>query len=243
MASMLEAELSEPYQAWKKKPGPEANGMILKALDPVIEGAIRTHVGEPNPLLKSRARLLTLEGLKGYDPSRGRLTSHLYNHLQGLKRVNRQQTTVLRVPERVSLDRYNLERHTEELRNDLGREPTDDEVADRTGFSTRRIAHVRSYQPAVAEGTIDEATQGGGVQGGVTSGRPVAHPPHVDVVYDELDTYHRLVMEHALGLNGRKPLPNHEIARRLGRSPGAVSQAKLRIQQKLDEAEGLMEGF
>ena len=143
---------AEPYNAWKATPGPDANAAILKTLDPVIQGAIKTHIGEPNPLLVSRARMMTLEGLRGYDPARGRLQTHLYNHLQGLKRVNRQQTTVLKVPERVALDKYHLDQYTREMSDELGREPTDRELMDRTGFSARRISHIRKYRPAVAEG-------------------------------------------------------------------------------------------
>ena len=63
-SDMLEDSLREPYTAWKAAPGPDTNGPMLKALAPTIEGAIRTHVGEPNPLLTSRARLMTLEGLQ-----------------------------------------------------------------------------------------------------------------------------------------------------------------------------------
>lgn len=239
---MLEDAFREPYTAWKTAPGPLTNAPMLKALQPTIEGAIRTHVGEPNPLLTSRARLMALEGLGSYDPKRGRLQTHLYNHLQGLKRVNRQQTTILRVPERISLDRYHLENATQELAHTLGRDPTDDELADHTGFSPRRIAKVRSYNPAVAEGTIDEATQGNGPVGGVQDVAS-ARPLHLDIVYDELDAYHKAIMEYSLGLNGRRALSNQEIARKMKRSPGAISQAKARIQKMLDDAEELAQAM
>ena len=238
-SDMLEDDFREPYAAWKAAPGPATNGPMLKALHPIIEGAIRTHVGEPNPLLVSRARLMALEGLKAYDPRRGRLQTHLYNHLQGLKRVNRRQTTILKVPERIALDRYNLENATNELAHRLGRDPTDDELADHMGFSVKRIAKVRSYSPAVAEGTIDEATMGGGPIGGISGPIPQQRPVHMDIVYDELDAYHKAIMEHAFGLNGRKALSNREIAKKMRRSPGAISQAKGRIQKMLDEAEEL----
>jgi len=239
MDDFLEPDFAEPYKAWKATPGPDTNAGMLKALTPTIEGAIRTHVGEPNPLLTSRARLMALEGLQGYDPTRGRLQTHMYNHLLGLKRANRQQTTILKVPERISLDRYHLENATNELSNELGREPTDMEIADRVGFSPRRIARVRSYSPAVAEGTIDESTEGGGVIGGVEDPLRRQQTAVYDVVYDELDTYHRQIMELALGLNGRRPLSNQQIAQKMNRSPGAISQAKLRIQKMLDEVNEL----
>jgi hypothetical protein len=230
---MLEPDYEEPYAAWKKDPTPDANAAILKTLDPVIEGAMRVHVGQPNPLLKSRASLMTLDALKTYDPARGRLQTHLYNQLLGLKRVNRKQTSILAVPERIALERQQLEEAASSLRAELGREPVDAELADRTGFSMARMGRVRSYRPAVSEGAI-EASAPAGFSGGV---RPAAPPPSIwpEIVYDELDAYHRKVMEYGLGLHGRRPISNAEIAVRLGRSPGAISQAKLRIQKLLDQ--------
>jgi len=238
-SDLLEDDFREPYTAWKSAPGPLTNAAMLKALHPTIEGAIRTHVGEPNPLLVSRARVMTLQGLQGYDPKRGRLKSHMYNHLLGLKRANRQQTTILKVPERVQLDQYHLGQAADELRAVLGREPTDEQLADHTGFNPARIAKVRSYRSGLSEGGIEDAT-GGQVFGGVTTPGGGPDPSYWrDIVYDGLDDHHKKVMELAFGLNGRKPLQNQEIAAKLHRSPGAISQAKGRIQKMLDEENDL----
>lgn len=232
MNDYLEDDLREPYTAWKATPGPDSNATMLTALKPTIEGAIRTHVGAPNPLLTSRARMMTLQGLRSYDPKRGRLQSHLYNHLTGLRRVNRQQTQILGAPERVAIERSSVNAASEELSNILGREPSDGELANHTGFSVKRLNRVRSYQPGVSEGRLEA----GGLQafGGVQTPGDAKHSAWLDVVYDELDPYHQKIMEYAYGTNGR-PLPNQEIARRMNRSPGAISQAKARIQAMLDE--------
>jgi hypothetical protein len=56
-----------------------------------------------------------------------------------------------------------------------------------------------------------------------------------DVVYDELDDYHKKIMEHAFGVNGRRPLQNQEIARKMNRSPGPSPRRRRRIQKLLDE--------
>lgn len=237
--SMLEADFLEPYNSWKTKPSPDANAKMLDTLHPVIEGAIRTHTGSTNPLIYSQARRLTLEGLRSYDPSRGRLQTHLYNHLQGLKRINRQQTTIIQVPERIAMERNALEQAEQELRNTLGREPTDDEISDQTGLSAKRLARVRSYNPGMAEGSLEDGTVFGG---SATMGARSRGDIWQDVVYDELDPYHKKVMELTLGLNGRRPVSNNEIARILRRSPGAISQAKLRIQEMLNQDE-LLEGI
>lgn len=235
---LIEDEFASPYEAWKSAPGPDANAAMLKTLDPVIQGAIKTHVGEPNPLLNSRARAMALEGLRAYDPTRGRLQTHLYNHLQALKRVNRQQTTIIKVPERVSLDRHHLGRYEKELADELGREPTDAELMDRTGFSRRRISRIRAYNPAIAEGMMEDET-GQSFAGAVRDPVSEARSMWQQIVYDDLDPYHQKVMEYAFGMGGRRQIPNHDIARRLGKSPGAISQAKLRIQKMLDEEQDL----
>lgn len=232
--SMLEDDLSGPYDAWKKAPGHGTNAAMLTALAPTIEGAIRTHVGAPNPLLTSQARIMAISGLQGYDPNRGRLKTHVYNQLLGLKRVNQQQTTILKVPERVALDKFHLSAAEDELRAQLGREATDDELADHTGFHSKRITKVRSYRPGFSEGALESG--GSEVFGGVRQGGAAPDlSSWASVIYDELDPYHQKVMELSLGLNGRRPVPNHVIAQKLRRSPGAISQAKLRIQKMLDE--------
>lgn len=232
----LEDEYKEPYAAWKEKPGPESNAAMLKTLQPAIDRGIRAHVGEPNPLLVSRARKLALNGLHSYDPSRSRLQTHLFNQLQGLKRINRQQGQVIRAPERVSIDAYHLRNYEQELTDQLGREPTDAELANHSGFSKRRIAHVRGLQAGVPEGSLDVAAPG--IMPGM-SVDPKARQSWVEMVYDDLAPVDQKIMEHAIGLHGRPVISNTEIAAKLRRTPGAISQRKKRIQALLDQEESL----
>jgi DNA-directed RNA polymerase specialized sigma subunit len=238
----LEDELKEPYQAWKASGGtPEANAAILGQLEPTIHKAVTTHVGQSNPLIFSRARRMALDAVRTYDPKRARLQTHLFNQLQGLKRASRQQTTILKVPERVALDRYHLGNYTQELIDKLGREPSDEELADHSGFSLKRIARVRSYHPAVAEGTLEAASPTHEVLGGVTGPRHERLSMAQQIVYGDLSPTDKLIMEHALGLHGRRPLQNQEIAAKLGRSPGLISQRKKVIQGMIDQVHGLGE--
>ncbi len=235
--SMIEPDYQKPYETWKSTATPAGNAAMLRTLEPTIQGAIRTHIGDPNPLLVSRARRLALEGLQSYDPTRGRLQTHLYNHLQGLKRINRQQTQILKVPERIQLDHFHLGKAEEELTNEYGREPTDGEISDRTGFSMKRLAALRRYSPAVAEGAMSDPETGAAFEGAAHDPRAERNRVALQLVYDELDPHHQKVMELALGLNGRRAIPNDMIAQKMNRSPGAISQAKKRIQDMLDEME------
>lgn len=236
----LEDDFREPYETWKAaNNAPEANAAFLKHLNPVIDGAINAHVGRSNPLLVSRARRMTLDAVRNYDPKRSRLKTHLFNQLQGLKRVNRQQTTILRVPERVALDRHHLAGSTQELTDKLGREPSDAELADHTGFSARRLSRVRSYSPAVAEGTLEAFSPTQEVLGNSTNPAQARAGMWQQIVYGDLSPTDQAVMEHALGLNGRPRLSNQEIAQKLKKSPGLISQRKKMIQGLLDKEESL----
>lgn len=232
-SNLLEPEFAEPYAAWKASPSPETTRAMLDTIQPTVDRAIKLHVGSSSPLLVSRARGMALEGLRRYDPSRSRLQTHLVNHLQGLKRVNRQQTTILKMPERVALDRYHLANATQELADHLGRDPSDAELADRTGFSMGRIRQVRRAHPGVAEGTLEAAGGGQEVFGGVAP-RPSSRSAWYQLVYDELHPHdQRIVDMHLAGQS------NQAIAAKLGVTPGAISQRKAKIQSLLDQEDEL----
>lgn len=237
----IEPEFDAPYQAWKANPGPETNAEMLKVLTPTIAGAIKTHVGDTNPLIESRARKLVLDTLPGYAPEKGRLSTYVYGQLQGLKRINRQQSSVLKTPERVAQDSYFLAQAEQDLQHELGRAPTDSELADKTGLSPKRMKSVRRYSAPIAEGQmIDPETGMSGYIGSVQNPwEQQRHSAWTQMVYDDLDPYHQKIMEHTLGMNGRRVISNQQLAEKLKRSPGAISQAKARIQALLDQGEEL----
>jgi len=229
--TMLEPEFAEPYGAWKKTPSPATNAAMLTLLRPHIDKAVSMHLGQgsANPLLTSRARRMALDALPRYDPSRAKLSTFVTNELQGLKRVRRQQSQVVKAPERILLDRAALQEREQELRDSLGREPSDMELADWSGFSLARIAKVRQFQPAVATGTLENAGVSPGMQETPLS------DTWVQLVYGDLSATDQRILEHTLGLHGRRRLSNQEIAAKLRLSPGAISQRKKKIQELLDK--------
>lgn len=231
----LEPEFKEPYEAWKSNPGPETNSAMLKALNPVIQKGVYANVGPgSHPLMTSRARQITLDSLGRYDRSRSQLQTHLMNQYRGLRRADRQSTEVLRAPERLLLDRNKLQEYEQELEDELGRPPTDNEIANRTGFSAKRMAKIRNWKPGAAEGQFERADANLLSSMGVGPSAE-ARNLWVEMVYDDMPPIDQAIMEHTLGLNGKRVLSNAELARKLGRTPGAISQRKQRIQQALNE--------
>lgn len=233
----LESKYQTPFDAWKKNPTPDNTNSLLHAVAPDIDRGISAHVGQSNPLLKSRAKRMALQAIRSYDPTKARLGTHIVNQLQGLKRVSRQQTQILPIPERVSMDQGFVERARLELSEELGRDPTQVELADRTGLSVKRINYVNKFRYPVAEGSIlGEATddEGGGFMPAVDQGPTSTWH---EFVYSDLDDTNQKIMEWTLGMHGQPVLSNQAIARKLRITPGAVSQRKAKIQQILNQEE------
>jgi hypothetical protein len=239
----LEPKFAPAFHAWAADPGPARSDAFLKAVDPVLKEGLNVYGGRgDDPLMRGHARRIALDAARKYDPARASLKTHLMAHLQGLRRYAARQDQVIQVPEAVALDRHHLTEAETELRDRLGRDPSDAELADRTGLSLRRIAHTRGYRPGVAEGrlaNVSAADEEGGAGGGFEPA--VAGPDRsllrARFLYHDLDPHDQVILEYGLGLNGAPRLPAAQIARRLRLTPGAVSQRAARIQQQLDELE------
>ena len=237
--NLIEPEFSDLYNAWKTNPGPATNSAILKAAQPIIESAIKSYgAGSQSPLLVSRAKRMVLEALPTYDPTKGPLRIHLTNQLRGLQRALVQQNQIISVPEQVRLDQHHLFKAENELRDSLGRDPTDEELADYTGLSMKRLAYIRKAQEGMPEGSMEKVTD----DGDDTYDPAVADSDDDSwklFVYSSLSPQDRLIMEYSLGMNNKKKLSAVEIARKLGVTPAAISQRKSRIQKMLNERQSL----
>ena len=236
--SSLESKYQAPYDAWKLDPSPANSTMLLKTIEPEIQRGITAHVGKPNPLIRSRARRMALKAVETYDPTKAKLGTHVVNQLQGLKRISRKQTQILKVPERVAMDQHRVEQARLELVDRLGRDPSTREIADYTGLSSRRLDHLRKFKHPISEGAImgPQGEEGNMGQLPAVMGNSNAW---AEVVYSDLDGTNQKIMEWTLGLHGEPQLSNQAIARKLRISPGAVSQRKSAIQRLLNREEEL----
>lgn len=239
--SQLEQEYSQPFGQWKAAPGPKTAGGLLKAVDPVLKSGVNAYSqGSPSPSLKSRAKKIALNAFNTYDPNQGKLKTHLMSHLQGLRRYAQQQQSVFNVPEQVRLDAFHLSEAENRLRDNLGRDPSDLELADETGLSRKRLAYVRQVPMAMHEGRFAEMGEAGqGYSPGVANTSPAADNAWADFVYHDLSEIDQNIMEYTLGMNGNPQLPTGEIAQKLGISASAVSQRASKIQQLLNQRDDM----
>jgi len=240
--TLLEPEFDEPYQAWKSKPTPETASAFLTAVRPVLDTAVRTYAGEKaGPTAMSKAKQLALDAATKYDPSQAKLRTHLMIRLQPLRRAGLTASQPIVLPERVALDMGRLRTAESEFTERYGRDPSTSELADATGISTRRLAKLRGFKPAAAEGAMSRGV------GNELYSPAVKSDDNDDVwatfVHGDLSPTDQLIMEHTLGLFGRAKLSKQALAARLGLSAGAVSQRAARIQARLDSKDELAAGL
>jgi len=227
------------YTTWRSNQTPETNTKILMSVQPVIDSAVASYAGPAaTSALKSKAKMMALKALGTYDPQKGNVRTHLLSQLQSLRRLSAKEQNIISLPEQVGLDFQNLTRAENEFIDQHGREPTDDELADYTNLSARRIKKIRQFNQPLAEGTVsrivDEDSGGGDVASQIP-GRVDATEAWMNFVYEDLGPTDKLIMDMTLGRSGRRKTSTKDIAARLRLTPGAVSQRAAKIQTMLDK--------
>tara|TARA_Y100001973_G_C5208638_1_gene343603 strand:- start:6440 stop:7264 length:825 start_codon:yes stop_codon:yes gene_type:complete len=243
----LENEYHDPYMAWKNNPSPENTGNLVKAVKPVIDKGLKSYGGGSDGasrIMRGKAKQIAMDSLESYDPKRAKLQTHLMEHLKGLQRYGGKRRNVLAVPERVLLDRKHLDETTRDMEDWLGREPSDKELADKTGLSIKRIKYVRSLRQPTAEGTIADWQSQNAAEGQTMPAvQQQENDAWVNFVYHDLTSVKNsplpVVMEYTLGLHGKPKLTTAQLAQKLGVSPGRVAQYRSQIQAKLDQQDEL----
>jgi DNA-directed RNA polymerase specialized sigma subunit len=183
--------------------------------------------------------VLALGAFKSYDPNKGtKLRTHLMTQLQPLIRHARNYENIARVPERVSADLYMVNQAKRDFVDRHKRDPSDHELADHTGLSSRRIAHVKSFARGdIAESGLKEMDEG--ESSIMYPGVAKADPAQIwlEYVHHDATPVDRQILEWKTGYNGQKVMTTTEIAKRLGLTPGAVSQRSAKIAERLAEGQ------
>jgi len=231
-------DFDSTFTEWQKTPNPENNTKLLKTVQPIIDTAVQSYAGaNASPTIRSRARLMALKAMNTFDPQRGNIKTHLLSQLQSLRRLTAQSQNIISIPEQVGLDYQRLTDAENTLRDEIGRDPTDEELADYTNLSQLRIRKIKAFNQPVATGATDQTGAEGELGGDPASmvpGRQNTLKAWENFVYEDLTPTDKIIMDHLLGRNSRRRLTTQEIAAKLRITPGAVSQRAAKIQAMLD---------
>lgn len=223
------------FKIWKESKDPKIASKMLAVIWPVITAAVRTYVPIPSPTIYSKTKSLVLQYLDKYDPERGNVMNFLMFYLRNLSRFAAKEQQIISIPERMAVEVSRMNKVIEELTADLGREPTDAEIADKLGVSLKRLELLRKAQPGIASGMyLQQGEEEEKIREPATRPLQTSNETWIRFIYDDLDPLDKKIMEYSLGLFGRPILGKKEIARKLGIAPSTVVQRASRIQSLLD---------
>jgi DNA-directed RNA polymerase specialized sigma subunit len=223
------------YDTWVKEQTPQNLKAVIADLTPDIDGAVEHFLGpQASPVLRQRAKLLAAKAVRTYDPKMGAaLRTHVTSNLRALQRMAPAVTDPLAPPERFRRNQLEISKASELLKEQLHRDPTDEEIADLTKLPERRVTKVRSRMRARIPMSSQESEDDDDAPD-IVGSEHTDYDTWTDAVYHDLGELDRLIMMHRTGYRNADVLSTTDIANKLNMSAPAVSQRARRIQQRLD---------
>lgn len=222
----------ELWKTWNTNKNKESLTPLFKAVEPIITKEVSRWATGPiaRPVLNIEAKKLALGAFNSFRPGDSQLSTHLTNQLKGLSRIVYTHSNVARLPEHQTLKVGTYLTAKNELEEDLGREPTMQELSQ----------HLK-WSPSETERFSLE------LKTGLSTSKPV--PPgfesydsdraFVDYIYNDLADQDKIVFEHTTGFNGNSILSANALIKKTGMTQGQISHSKRRIAKLVLDARGI----
>lgn len=215
------------WSSWKQSPNPNSLSTALRSVDPVIEKSVSRYPGMNKSLMRSQAKSLAIQAFKTYDPESGAsLSTHVFNHLRPLSRFADRQTKVVSVPRDFRAQVSGFIKFKQDFLEEQGREPSDDEIANRMGLSKKQIAKLN-------QGSFYELAEGGTEAPVEVSSDDDALGTWVEFVYHDLPERDKLIMDYRIGRNGKPVLSAEQIAQKMNIDPSYVRKRSAVISKRI----------
>ncbi len=221
-----EVELAERI----KMGDPDARSQMIKANLRLVVKIAQDYAnyGMPVSDLISEGNIGLMKAVERFDPEKGgKLSTYAAWWIkQSIKRALANQSKTIRLPVHMVDKIAKMRRIAAMLTEVLGREPTDEELADEIGVPRRKLSMLRqaSQRPTSLDAPINEgeATEFGEVISDEKAINPLAHLSdknlhgELDDLLSVLDDRERKIIDERFGLNGRKAMTLEEVGREFG---------------------------
>jgi RNA polymerase primary sigma factor len=183
-----------------------------------------------------------------FDPAKGaKLSTYASWWIkQAIKRALSNQGKTIRLPVHLGDKILKMRRVALQMSEELGREPTDDELAEEIGIPSEKIAHLKtvSIRPASLDAPVsdDELTEFGESVADEEAGTPFELLRDKDLqnevggLLEELDHREKKIISQRFGFDGGERKTLQEIARKLGISRERIRQLENAALAKLRHA-------
>jgi DNA-directed RNA polymerase specialized sigma subunit len=223
------AKDQELFAKWKETGSKKDLGALVTQLHPIIYSEVyRLRGSLPTSALSAEATKWAIKGIQTYDPSKGTaLSTHVTNWLQKTKRLNYRFQNAVRLPENMQLKYNEYNRGLTQLTEELNRDPTDEELARKLGWSK---GHTVKFKSRLYADLIESGSE---------------KPTEVTQFNDR-----SILMEHLLSslseqekfiLEKSKDMPAAELADKLGVNINRLNYLKKKLVAKIEEAKNALD--
>jgi RNA polymerase primary sigma factor len=206
------------------------------------------NLGLPLADLISEGNIGLMKAIDRFDPEKGaKLSTYaIWWIRQAIKRALGNQSKTIRLPAKTIEKIARMRRVSAQMGNELGREPTEDELSEELGIATEKVAGLRSVglRPESLNAPVgaDELTELGEnlpdeqAQTPFESLRERDFSDQVDQVLKSLNEREATIIAERFGLNGTTAKPLEQVAQIIGVTRERVRQVELIALAKLRRA-------
>ena len=224
-----------------------AREQLIRANLPLVIKIAKNYQGIGLPLLDliSEGNIGLVRAVERFDPGRGAKLSG-YGALwirQAITKALASQSKTIRLPTYVADELRNMRRSASRLEEELGREPTDEELAAELGKTPRRVTQMRiaALRPASLDAQLEDQESGSLAE---TVPDEAAESPYEEMedkgrtatlleIIQTLDRREKAILRSRFGLDGDFPKTLEETAKELGISSERVRQLQKATLKKL----------
>jgi DNA-directed RNA polymerase specialized sigma subunit len=215
-------------ERWRASQDPEHLAPLLRAYEPVIAQKIRQWKAPavPEPAFRAELQKHMIKAFQTFDPSKGaQLPTHVENNMKKALRYNNKYQNVAYIPEGQTKFIGQIQRAQNTLTQDLGRDPTHDEIADHIGMPVKQVSKImtnmRRDVPASAFETDPAETE-------MHRDQEV-----LDLLPYNLTNDEKRVFNHIFGREGAPQISStNALAAALSKSPSQISRLRTSILTK-----------
>lgn len=262
LREVCETELLTPAQevalaARIKKGDAQARELMIKANLRLVVKIAREyeHCGLPLLDLINEGNIGLMKAVERFDPTKGaKLSTYAAWWIkQSIRRALSNQSKLIRLPVHAGDKLLQMRRVSVKLQETLGREPTDEELAEELGTTAYRVAHLRSaaIRPASLDAPIgeDESNRFGEIVEDEKAGTPfeeLDERTNTDMIREmvaTLDPREATILRYRFGLDGDGERTLEEVGAKFGVTRERIRQiqnmALLKLRKMIEKRESI----
>lgn len=211
------------YEQWVKEPNSINRNALMKHLGPLIHSQVNRQSGTlPRAALEAEATIWAMKAVKTFDPSKGfQLSTHVMSYLRKVNRLNYKHQNAARLPEHQQRQYRPYEKARANLENELGREPTDAELARELGWSK---AYTTKYKGRLFSDMIESGSEHSAQMTQYSDSKML-----FEEIMKRLTPKERMIAE----LKGTIPAP--ELAKKLGYDINRLNYEQRKLWNKIKD--------